>query len=610
MPIDIPDKDFGPWCKNLVDECQSSLNTRRQRGAIFRNMYLTGDEGGVPQTYRKTYAYIQTLGALLYSPVELRFNVSPYGPVGPRERAMGRAAAGELLRFMRQGRVDATLEDAVDWALVKGKTFVQLEWSRNGIEAHMVQPETMAVLRDDITSLDKQDAFVHSTWLTETRFADLVANHPKASELIRDVQKLTTDSQDRPDIGDNSRQVMIGGQLYPFRARGAQNAGQGRGLVNWLSGPMPELDARTMARLVRLDELWVWDRNRSDWATFQVVGDKVIEPTTQIRNLFAEGYRNGKGGRKASGGVSADDDPTNPLRGHHPFVEICPNPMPDYMWGWSEILNVAAIQVAINNRVDGINRLLRRQEDPSWLIAGVNTQANQLRAKLRRPGGWHVENAPGSGVKIEKMSPDLPVGLWESLHELETMFDAMAGFPPVMQGQGDSGVRAQNHAETLVRMASPRFKDRALIIERQVEEVGGLSLDLLRAHLPDELPYWVQEQQAGPFKGKELDALLYEPPAPNMVGLPYQMAHVGDRFKVSVDSHSSSPIFSKEALERALMLNQRGAIGPDALIRMTHPADEETLIAEWESKEAARAEFIRQNPWVLQKGKAGRPPGR
>ena len=58
---------------------------------------------------------------------------------------------------------------------------------------------------------------------------------------------------------------------------------------------------------------------------------------------------------------------------------------------------------------------------------------------------WHVEPQAGN-LKIEKMTPDLPAGLWESLHELEGMFDQMAGMPPVMQGQGEQGVRAQGHA--------------------------------------------------------------------------------------------------------------------------------------------------------------------
>jgi hypothetical protein len=594
MPLNIPTSgDVAGWAAELVRQCLASLEKRRQRGASYRNLYLMGSEDGSPQTYRKTYTYIQTLAALLYSPVELRFMVAPYGPAGPRERSMGRAGATTLLEYFRGGNVDTTIEDGVEWSLVKGKTFIQLEWSRNGLEPHMVQPETMGVYRDDIKTLDRQDAFTHSTGLTPARFADHIADHPKRSELMGKIRSLTSTEPDRPDSADSGRQVIIGGQLYPYQAAGTPGAGQGRGMVNWLAAPMPDMNAETVAELIRLDELWVWDRHCDDWTTMQLVGNVLIEPTTQHYNAFAERAEWTKTGKKIKRGEPTSE--RNALSGHHPFIEICPNPLPDYFWGWPEVLNVAPIQMAINNRVDGINRLLRRQEDPSWIVKGANANAATLRSRLRRPGGWHVEG-PGGQLQVEKMSPDLPAGLWESLHELEDIFDGMAGFPPIMRGQGEAGVRAQGHAETLVRMASPRFKDRALGIERQVEEVGGLALDMLRANLADQLPYWVKESELGPFQGKELDPLLYEAPAPGMHALPFQMHQISDRLKVTVDSHSASPVFAADTRELATLLLKSGAIGPEDFIRLTHPQGEDTLIADLETQQANKAAAIARLP--------------
>lgn len=609
MPLNIPTSTakLGDWAAELATACKTSLSNRRQRGASFRNLYLTGSEEGTPQTYRKTYAYIQTLASMLYSPVELRFTVAANGPAGPRDRAMGRAGATTMHEYMRGGNVDTTVEDAVEWGLVKGKAFLQLGWSRRGIEAHMIQPETMGVLRDDITRLDKQDAFVHTTWLTEARFADHVVDHPNSAKLMHDIKNLAGTDVDRPDTANNARQVMIGGQLYPFRGQGSGGAAQGRGIVNWLQAPIPELDSKTMASLIQLDELWVWDRQRDDWTTIQLVGNVVIEPTGQFRNAFAAGAHFNKTGGRIARGDHGDE--RNPLSGHHPFIEICPNPLPDYFWGWSEMLNVGAIQVGINNRVDGINRLLRRQEDPSWILQGLQTNAARARSTLRRPGGYLVEG-PGQTVKAEKMTPDLPTGLWESLHELEAMFDSMAGFPPVMQGQGESGVRAQGHAETLVRMASPRFKDRALGIERQVEEVGGLCLDLLRAHCADMLPFWIKEKDVGPFKGQELEPELFEAPAPGMVALPFLMHQISDRFRVAVDSHSASPAFSHDARELAILLLKAGALGPEELIRQLSPANEEELIADLETREAAKAAAIQSLPPELRAKAMGAGGGR
>jgi hypothetical protein len=605
MTLNIPTNgdNIGTWGAKIIQQCHSSLENRRQQGAAFRNLYLTGSEEGNPQTYKKTYTYINTIAALFFSPAELRFLVAPTGAAGPRERSMGRAAGTELHSQIRSGHIDSRVEQAVKWALVKGKCFIQLEWTRKGLQAYMVQPETMGVLRDDLDSLDKQDAFVHSTWLTPARFADQIANHPKRDKLMRDIKSFITTNDDRPDTADNSRQVIIGGQLYPYRAATAPGAGQGRGMVNWRRGPAPELDSKTLASLIRLDELWVWDRLHDDWATFQLVGNVVIEPTNQHRNLFADGAKFGKGGRRVERANGFNEH--NPLSGHQPFIEICPNPLPDYFWGWSEMMNVSEIQVAINNRVDGINRLLRRQEDPSWIIAGINTSPAKAKATLRRPGGYLVEPQAGQ-LKVEKMSPDLPAGLWESLHELEAMFDAMGGLPPVTQGQGEAGVRAQGHAETLVRMASTRFKDRAIGVERQVEEVGGLSLDLLRAHCADMMPYWVNQKNLAGFEEKTLDPLLFEPPAPGLAALPFSFHHLDDRYKVTVDSHSASPIFAMEERELAVTLLKAGAISPEGLIRQLHPVNEQELIDDLENREAAKAAFIEQHPELLMHGRGGR----
>jgi hypothetical protein len=145
-------------------------------------------------------------------------------------------------------------------------------------------------------------------------------------------------------------------------------------------------------------------------------------------------------------------------------------------------------------------------------------------------------------------------------------------------------------------MSSSRFKDRALGIERQVEEVGGLCLDILRAHCGDVHPYWVKESDLGPFKDATLDPLLYEAPAPKMAALPYLMHQVSDRMKVSVDSHSSSPIFSQEARQLALLLAKVGAIGPEEMIRQLAPPNEDELIADLETREAMKAAMIQSLP--------------
>jgi hypothetical protein len=601
----IPQRNLAGWASELIAACYVSLKNRQQLGARYRNLYLTGDSDGEPQTFKKVRSYIQNRASMLYSPVELRFAVEPYGSAGPRDRAFGKTASTELLRQIRNNNVDTTIQDAVEWGMVKGKTFVQLLPTKRGIEPYMIQPETMGVEREDINSLDKQGAFVHSAWITPSRFAELVDRHPRKSQLMKNVAQYIRPANDEDSPGERNteRRVVIGGQLYPFKPQGTAGAGQGKNLANWLCAPSPTLDAKIMTNLIRLDELWVWDWPNEDWATIQIVGNDCIindnrrephniiaYPDAQVRKAIDE--------LEAITGHSIQR--SNPLVGQHPFVEVCPNPLPDYFWGYSELNDVGALQEAINARWDGINRILRHQEDPSWFVSGAQSPAQQIRAKLRRPGGWFAEASPGA--KVEKIAPELPPGSWESLHEMEQRFDTMGGQPPVMQGRGESGVRAQAHAETLVRLAGARLRDQALEIERQVEEVAGLGFDLLRAHSPDVLIAWIKEADAGLFKKHAVDKDLFEAPAPGMIGIQFLLGQLDERYKVSVDGHSASPAFSHEARSLAFDLNARGAIGKEALIEQTHPPHADALIADEERREAEQAAFIAQHPELLQKG--------
>ena len=106
---------------------------------------------------------------------------------------------------------------------------------------------------------------------------------------------------------------------------------------------------------------------------------------------------------------------------------------------------------------------------------GLNQQKYSA---LDKPGGFFSDPSPTS--KLNDVYPQIPDGMWESLHELERMFDEMSGRPPVMKGHGESGVRAQGHAAQLTSNASPRFKNSALAFEDAVAEVGALGLNMLR----------------------------------------------------------------------------------------------------------------------------------
>ena len=597
----IPSTGVEKWAANLISQCCASRDERVQRGAMYRNMYLTGSEDGEPAVYPKTFAYIDNLSSYLYSPVELRFGIEKYGSSTAADRAKASAAASELHRYLRQSNVDTLIEEAVIWSLVKGKAFIKLLWTKDGYEPFLVQPESLGVLREDITTLDEQEAFVHSSYLTPSAFASMIENYPEREkkELLGNVSKHIHPANDgnNPDSNNMLKQVIIGG-LNPFRASSAGKT-QTRGVVDWLGGPTPSLSPRLLGTIIRIDELWVKDDDRKDYTVIQMIGnDVMLEGKIRHRNLIADQFD--PANKEKS--IAANED--NPLAGHHPFIEFCPNKLAGYFWGRSEICNVALLQIMINNRVDGINRLLRRQENPPRIFLGGQGPTQQQYAKANKPGGYLVDNSPGG--KMQDLAPELPSGLWESLHEMEAMYDKMAGFTPTLQGRGESGVRAGGHSESLTKNASPRFKDRALTVERSVESLGGLGLDFLKSHVGDKLTAWVMPSQKSIETTTEIDPVLSEAPVEGMLAIEFLFSHLSERCKVVVDSHSSSPAFSHETRGLLFDLFKSGAIDKKQLITHTSPPGEDSMIEDLDRAEIAAQQFAQQHPEEAAAAKSGK----
>lgn len=590
------------WAAEVIQECTPDLEERIQRGALYRNLYLTGDENGNPATYPKTFEYIDTLASFFFSPVELRYSVKFHGGGNPTERAMGRASAAELHEMMGDARVYDSCKSATEWSLVKGKTFVKLNWEDHNFAPYHVQPEFMGVMRPDLMTLDRQPAFVHTTYYTPAEFQSAFRTLPNLGEIMRDIGKRGNRGRpdERPDRANALKQIVLGG-LNPFQQAGNSPAtASSRGIVNWLGGPQATWDPKIMAMLIRLDELWARDPVTDDWATFQMVGDTLVTGGDVIRNAWADAFDPDNSMRRLPDAFRR----ANPLSGMHPFIEFCPNELDGYFWGRSEICNVGALQMQINSRLNGIARLLRRQENPPRLYTGSTAITQQKFSAGDKPGGWFVDPTPTA--KQQTLYPELPPGLWESLHELERMYDGMAGLPPVMRGQGEAGVRAQGHAETLTANASPRFKDRALSVERSVSEVGYKGLALLRAMDNREITAWLNPGTKNVVAHMPPDNPTQEAPAAGMLPVPFTFIMLPENVKVQVAGHSSSPAFSREAKALVFDLVKIGAIDPEEAVELLHPQGEEEIVADLEAKKIEKAELIKQHPELLPEILSGR----
>lgn len=574
----IPTRDLEGFARNLANICMSSRPSRQNRGTFFESYATAGSaDASAPAMFNKTYAALDDLESLLFSPVSLRFAITDPDLPNIVNESKGRVAASRIRKYCRQTDADNLISQAVGISLRKGLGLIKTNVVNKEFSNQLVQPENFGVLHENHCRLDADmEAFAHRMLITPAQFRNLIKGRPDEADLKEraksHMQGLTGGMRD----ASGSAMNIVTGGLYPFQAGGAGLPNQSRGIVDWMSQPKANIDPTVESSMLEMDELWVWDDKRGDWATFQIIGDNILlGGKYQITSAFSYNTH------------ARQTDPT--LKGNHPFSVFCANPVPEYFWGVSEITRLILLQEAINSRITGINKMLRKQEEPATKFVGSTGVNQQALSRFNKPGGYWTDSNPNA--KIERDNVQIPEALWNSLHEYERMFDEMMGLPPIAKGQGEQGVRSGAHADTLIRMFSPRFKDRALLVERDVEKFGALMLDLARAHIDQKMIAWVPKESAG-FENSspEGEEALLIPPAKGLVAVTFTFADLPDDVSLTVDSHSSSPAFSQDAKELAFSLQRIGAMSPAQLVDHVDVSDPDDLRANIMRREVARAE--------------------
>lgn len=533
-------RSLAQWATELIEECCVSREQRRAQIKMWKSYYYTGTSEGQQARYNRCFAHVDRLASYLFSPSDVRFNIEFDQTESEETAAMGRASARYLNREFHRCGIDMSVSGAVNDALYKGLVLEKLMWGHDGLEAWHVQPEMFGVLREDIEDLDRQDAFVHTTFMTKSQFRRTIIDHPDRDDILKKVDATAQAGGGAQDWEEDFfHQVVIGG-TQPVSTTTAQ----GSGMVGVLGVPVAHLAPEVANRLIRMDELWVIDDDRQDYTTIRMVKpDIMVEGHLRRRNLCG-------------------------LRGEHPFRKICPNEVSGYFWGMSEIAQIYKLQDLLNDQVRDITRLTRLKSDPPRAMIGFSGMNSEKYKVLKRPGGYVSEENPTA--KIESLAPEIPAELFTAVDKTLNYFDDVAGFMPIMQGQGEPGVRAGAHAQTLARNASPRMRDRALLVERQVVGVGDFCLKLL------------MDKKATVFSTDRKTEFL--------------LSQLPDGYRVAVDSHTSSPAFLEDNQKLAFALARAGAIDAAALIMLTHPPGEDTLVLQARQKAEAQAKLVAQHP--------------
>jgi hypothetical protein len=354
-------------------------------------------------------------------------------------------------------------------------------------------------------------------------------------------------SESRPTQQDEEQpsyfhQMVVGG-LNPLGEPGGMPNAEAGGIVNVFPIPTPWRPNRRITPTVKFCELWIKDRDRDgDYTTMQIVyPDIIVEGENTRRNL-------------------------SKVPGHSSFIKIQPSVTPGYFWGRSYISDIQMLQDVINKRMRDIKVMWDRNVNAPQVFSGFTSITEEQYFKIINEGGFL--NDPNPNAKASKLVEPPPQGYMDELNFLFQLFDEASGFSPIMSGQGEPGVRAGVHAQTLVRTSSPRLIDQAARIERQLAQSGYLSLRVMQA----------------------MDARIYT----TENGTDFLLHDLPDDFQVQVDSHSASPAFAEDNRQVAIALARAQAIDAEDLIHMLHPPGAELLLARLRQRQKRQAQAAQQ----------------
>lgn len=546
------DSSLGPWAKDLIEECQVSMMTRRDQARGYRQLYYTGTMSSKASKHNKCYSLLDKLQSYLYSPSEVRFSIDMEADEVELFGELGETAARhlnqEFARINSGTNCSLAFSNAVGQGLIDGCAFVRPVWRNGRYYPQIIRQGFMGVLREDLSSFADQDAFTHSQYHTKSSFARLVRNHPDRKEIMERVQTAYQPA-DADTFGDSYFHEIVSGGISPISVTGTPSGSYGNVQI-FAAPPMPQLSSEVASELIRVDDLWVYDDDSNDWVTVRMCEpDILIEGKYRLQNM-------------------------GDVPGQHPFIKVCPNEVEGYFWGRSELANVAALQEILNARINDIDDIFRLQAKPPRSFAGFSGLTDEKALALLSAGGRLTEDSP-VGSKVENLAPEMPAIALDYITALERFMDEAAGFSAILSGDADPNVRAGAQAQTLVRTASPRMRDRSLTIEAQCSEFGDKCFAMSQAKNPR----------------------VFTTPS----GKTFMLSQLPGGSRAVVDSHTSSPAFQGDNLNLAFALFKAGALSTEELIGMTHPPDEEQLMQNAREREKAQAEMIKAHPELLTK---------
>jgi hypothetical protein len=539
MILPTTQKKLTSWSLEIIDRCRVSVTQRANQARSIKTWVETGSPDGNPAILNRLYPHIDRLSSYLYSPNDLRFHIDFTHQYEKPILDQAEVASRALTRAFEQRDIDMEFGAGVGEALKFGACIPKAIHTHNGVSCSLVMPWQFGVYREDLNDLGKQEAVCETNYITPTDFWRRVSHLPNGPDLLKRAMAYARKQGPDDTEGSYFHSVLLAGTSPAVQTQPPFSNMPG-GLVDVSGGPMGAiLDPQVAQELICFHELWVFDDETEDYTTIQLVEpDILIAPLSRRKNLFVPDYL--------------------------PYGLIQPNRMTGNFWGRSEIQDLMKLQHLLRDRLDDIKKLMSLQYDRIWAFEGGSGIQEETFDQMRESGYFTTE--PGQQVK--DVTPALPEEAFADIQEIMKFMDEVSGFQNILSGQGEPGVRAGNHAQTLLRTASPRLRDRALLVERQCADFADKIFNCMLAK--DAKAYW-------PTRGED-----------------FMLTQLPDDYRITVDSHSSSPIYEEDHKELVAFLSKIQAIDGESVFDLLNVPMRDILKARLKEQQEAKAQQMQK----------------
>jgi hypothetical protein len=565
ITVPTDQRELLTFANEHIEMCRISVGMRASYCWLMNAIAETGRYDGTKSLINMLTTHLNRTTSHLFSPVELKFSID-FERTYPKNYLQRAAVVAKVLtRSWERTNTDHTFALGVFQALKYGacllKQWVQVEGPDQVPHYYkkLVMPWQFGVYNEAENEIDRQAAMVETTSITMPEVWRRIYHLPNAKKLFEKIRSHAMRGQAMSDPQSYFHQVLSTSALQTG-VSGATRPLPG-GIVQLNNDPnYAIMGPQVGAAVVNMHELWIQDDE--DYTTIQMIEpDIIVAPFGKKMNLTG-------------------------VDGLQPYTLIQPNEVANWFWGRSELVDLIEPQALLSTWVDDAKRLFGLQVDKILAFTGSNGIDDEKYGQFRGAGWINLEQ----GSDVKDLTPKIFAEMLPMIKFVIEQINWLSGFTDSMQGKGEPGVRADSHANTLVDMASSYLRDRSLLLERQAATAADKTLSLKEAK--DGSKYWVD--------GSSIET---------MEKTGFLLTDLPEDWRVSVDSHSSSPIFSDKNSQLIMAGIKLGMVTKEyGIDNLPFPNKEEgkaQIKEQEEKKQQMLQQLVQENPdlgdWLAKK---------